>query len=133
MELCGELDEIEESGRLIQSAQGAAFTAASLILYSEQRLRQRNVLRWAVCIRRGCLVRPVRGNAEKRPGYYAFQFFDRLYDLGEQVKTEETADSLYCCAAADGKGNYGILLANYNAGEETPVYISLKLQGAGNM
>ena len=124
-------DEIEESGRLIQSAQGAAFTAASLICIQNSASDSAMYYDGQFVSGEAVWCGLYGENAEKRPGYYAFQFFDRLYDLGEQVKTEETADSLYCCAAADGKGNYGILLANYNAGEETPVYISLKLQGAG--
>lgn len=66
---------------------------------------------------------------QKQTGYYAFYYFNQLYEMGTQVKTESDTDGLYCCAAAGEKK--GILLANCGAGEESEFMFKLKMEGCG--
>ena len=60
------------------------------------------------------------------PCYYAFQFFNGLYRLENEVASASDEQGVYCCAATDGTRK-AILLVN-NSSEAKQVF--LKLNGA---
>lgn len=68
-------------------------------------------------------------NGEKEPGYYAFDFYNRLWRLGKQVRMDEGLSNFYCCAAAGEKD--GILLANFDPEKEDPITVRLMINGGG--
>ena len=73
------------------------------------------------------------GKATVRPlkPFYAFKFFNALYQMGEAVPATISGDALYACAAK-GNGRGGLLLANYG-GEDTEVTLDLQGLPAGEI
>ncbi len=125
------VEEWEDLGgrkQFIQSTQGAAFLAASLVtlqnspvtgaMYYDGQFVEGDVV-WCGLYKEG---------TEKLPGYAVFQFFNEMKQHGKlaDVRAEET-EGIYCMAAAGDK-DY-ILLANYNADKPKKAVIKLQYTG----
>lgn len=65
-------------------------------------------------------------NGKLLPGYYAFDFYGRLFEQKNQANVQKDIDNLYVCAASEEKR--AVLLANYSTVNEQVVWIRLKTE-----
>lgn len=120
--------DLTTTKEVIQSAYGAAFIASSLIMmqnspidsamYYDGQFVGDDII-WCGLYKAG---------AEKLPGFYAFLFFNQMYQLGQQVKVDENLENIYCCAAAGEQK--AILLVNYAINDASSVAVNLKFNCA---
>lgn len=121
-------DDLTSTVEIVNSAHGGAFIAASLItmqkspvdfaMYYDGQYAFADII---------CGLYNTNGQIE--PGYYAFYFFNQLYQMGKQVRMDEGLENFYCCAATGEK--LGILLTNFNPKEESSVKIRLQTKNGG--
>lgn len=121
-------DDLKGAAEVIHSTTGASFLAASLItlqkspvdlaMYYDGQYGLADL--W-------CGLYDSEGKTE--PGYYAFFFYNRLCQLGQQVSMEEELDYIYGCAATGEKN--GILLTNFSPLSNEPIIVRLKVRGGG--
>lgn len=119
-------DDLSGAAEVINSWEGAAYMAASLItmqkspvdlaMYYDGQYVLADIF---------CGLYDSKGQIE--PGYYAFSFYNQLCLLGQQVRMEEGLEQFYCCAASD-QNEGGILLANFDS---KAVTIKLRINSGG--
>ena len=121
--------DLTGTAEVIHSPAGAAFIVASLItlqkspvdhaMYYDSQYALADL--W-------CGLYNSDGQTE--PGYYAFAFYNQLYQMGQQVRMDEGLEYFYCCAATGEKN--GILMANFNLAENAQsVMIRLTAKSGG--
>ena len=121
-------DDIEGAAKVINSADGGAFIAASLISM------QKGPVDLSMYYDGQFVLTDVWGGlfdseGKKEPGYYAFDFYNRLYQMGQQVRMNEGLSNFYCCAATTGEKD-GMLLVNFNSNDKTAITVRLTINGS---
>lgn len=122
-------DDIAGAAEMIHSQTGASFIAASLTTM------QKSPIDLAMYYDGQYSLADIwcglyDSNGQLEPGYYAFSFYNRLYQMGQQVRMDEGLDYFYCCAAS-GENN-GMLLTNFNLAEDAQsITIRLAINGGG--
>lgn len=125
-------NDLEGAWETISSSKGASFNAATLISMQNSAIGSamyydgQYVFADAWC---GLYD----AQAQEKPGYYAFYYFNRLYCLGTQVHTEGEAENIYLCAAS-GKDGTAALLTNYSSGpdDRNPVTVRLTFSSSAS-
>ena len=128
-------ENVSSSIEVIQSMKGAAFNGAVLAAlqdapcdiaayYDAQMCFEKS---WNGLFKPGEVGSFYEGFAvvERKKGFYPFQAFGKLYQLGKQVKAECDAESLKVVAATNG-AVHGVLISNYQ--KEGSEAVTLKLE-----
>ena len=123
-------EELKKGYQVIRSTRGSAYMAASLIAMQEAGIDMAMYYdAQFLDLFCGLYEESSPGNLEVLPGTYAFQYFNRLYQIGKRIPVfGESVSDLYICAAAN-QIEQAVLISTYCREEEKNFRVILDFPG----
>lgn len=123
-------EELENGYQVMKSTRGSAYMAASMIAMQEAGIDMAMYYdAQFLDLFCGLYEENARGDLEGLPGLYAFQYFNRLYQLGGWVPVSgESKSDLYICAASN-QLEQAVLISTYCREEEKNFRLTLRFPG----